>query len=280
MPPIELVPPRSPTYGLDSGIVLAGAYIRPDHQREFVDELDRRLVILGRTEIDHDLRALENDVWKKIDAQTLPPMSNRMATALCAGLAVLALLGGAVTATAAAAQAPSPIGLSPFMRRGRLPQSLATKMPKVWRTALFTALVACAAAAFGVYASLTFFAYGRGRGHAPLDAVMHRQLHLSTTQNHRIAEIETRYASRKSSLEAEMRTAAREIAAAVSDDKAYTPRVQQAIDHFHTATGELQQETILHVFEMRAVLSPSQQTLFDEIVRTELLHSADDAESD
>ena len=48
-----------------------------------------------------------------------------------------------------------------------------------------------------------------------------------------------------------------------SDD----PRqVTAAVDHFHSAMGELQKATIEHVFAMRAVLTPEQAARFDRTV--------------
>lgn len=153
-------------------------------------------------------------------------------------------------------------------------------MPAIWRTVLVTALIACAAGALSVYASLAFFADGGARGHASLDAVVHRELDLSADQDRQIEEIETRFHARKESLEAEMRAATRNIATAVFEDKTNSPRVQHAVDRFHNAMEELQHETIEHVFEMRAVLTPPQQDRFDEIVHTALLRSAEEAEPD
>jgi hypothetical protein len=147
-------------------------------------------------------------------------------------------------------------------------------MPRVWRTILITAAVAFVSAALGVYVGLTLSSSAARR--ASLDDVMHRELGLSAEQDAAIEKIEARYARRKSALEAEMRAATRDIAAAVSEDASYTPRVQSAVDHFHTTMGELQRATIQHVFEMRAVLSPQQQRKFDEIVRTELLRATEE----
>ncbi len=65
-------------------------------------DLDRRLAALGHTEIDHDLSALESAVWASVDARGLRPMPNRMAIALCAGIAMLSSGLGAATAAAAA----------------------------------------------------------------------------------------------------------------------------------------------------------------------------------
>jgi Spy/CpxP family protein refolding chaperone len=147
-------------------------------------------------------------------------------------------------------------------------------MRSIWRTALLTALIAFCAGALGVYAGVTWF--GPDRPHTSLDDVVHRELNLSADQNRQIEAIETHFASRKTALEQEMRAATRDIAAAVSGDKTYSDRVERAVDRFHNAMGQLQRETILHVFEMRAVLTPAQQSVCDETVRTELLRSADE----
>mgnify|MGYP003677692789 CR=1 FL=1 len=42
-----------------------------------------------------------------------------------------------------------------------------------------------------------------------------------------------------------------------------SPAVRAAVDHFHTAMGELQKATIAHVFEMRSTLTPAQARIFD-----------------
>jgi hypothetical protein len=140
-----------------------------------------------------------------------------------------------------------------------------------------TGFVAFAAGALGVWAGVAFFADG-GRGHPSLDTVVHRELDLSARQNREIETMEIGFAARKTAIEAEMRDATRAISVAVSEDKAYTPSVERAVDRFHSAMGELQHETILHVFEMRAVLTPDQQSRFDAIVRTELVGDAENAQ--
>lgn len=148
----------------------------------------------------------------------------------------------------------------------------------IWRTALGTAIVALLAGAAGVYAGLALFGASTHQEHSSLDAIVHREIDLSADQDRQISKIEASYAARKLALETEMRSATREIAAAVMDDKRYSDRVRSGISAFHTAMGKLQEETILHVFEMRAVLTPVQQSKFDEIVRAELLRSASDAD--
>ena len=152
-------------------------------------------------------------------------------------------------------------------------------MGPVWRTAIVTALIACAAGALGVFAGFTYFACGGSRAHASLHAVVHQHLNLDQAQDSRLREIEVRFATRRTLLEGEMRAATRDIAAAVSADESYTPRVQHGIDRFHNATAELQRETIMHVFKMRAVLTPQQQAVFDDAVHRELLRAAGDEQN-
>ena len=143
----------------------------------------------------------------------------------------------------------------------------------IWRTVFATAIVALLAGAAGVYAGFALFGTSTHPAHNSLDAIVHRELNLSTDQDRQISRIEATYADRKLVLEAEIRLATRKIAAAVMDDKTYSDRVRSGIGAFHTAMGKLQEETILHVFEMRGALTPAQQSKFDVIVQAELLRS-------
>jgi len=46
----------------------------------------------------------------------------------------------------------------------------------------------------------------------------------------------------------------------------YGPEVSAAVDHTHQVMGELQKETLEHLFAMRAVLTPDQAARFDRTV--------------
>ena len=149
-------------------------------------------------------------------------------------------------------------------------------MRRVWLTILVTALVAFAAGALGVYAGLQVFSH-EGR-HGSLDIAIHRELDLTAEQDERLEVIEARFAERRDALETEMRAATGELADTLVADKAYTPRVERAVNRFHDAMGRLQHETILHVLEMREVLTPVQQAQFDEILRRELQRPSEAAD--
>lgn len=147
-------------------------------------------------------------------------------------------------------------------------------MLKTWKVLALAVLVGFGAGLGGVFfgASLTRSETHRGT----LDAAVHRELDLTPGQERRLEAIEASYATRKAALDAELRAAARDIAAAVSEDHAQSDRLTQAIDRFHNAMGQTQRDAIAHVFEMRAVLDPDQQARFDMIVREELLRGVDE----
>ncbi|HWA23701.1 MAG TPA: periplasmic heavy metal sensor [Caulobacterales bacterium] len=146
-------------------------------------------------------------------------------------------------------------------------------MLKIWRVLALAALVGFGAGLAGVWAGTALI------GPAPLrdglDAAVHRELSLTAEQNQRLEGIEASYARRRAATDAELRQAARDIAAAVSQDHGPSERLTQAVDRFHAAMGQAQREAIAHVFAMRAVLDPEQQARFDAIVHTELLRGVE-----
>lgn len=114
------------------------------------------------------------------------------------------------------------------------------------------------------------YAMRRLRPVAPLHQLVHQELRLSADQQRRIAALERAHAVRRAALQAQMRAANAELARAIEAQHAYTPQVQAAIDHVHAVMGDLQKETILHIFAMRAVLTPQQAARFDAVVARSL----------
>lgn len=133
-----------------------------------------------------------------------------------------------------------------------------------WRSIVITAILAALASGAATWASAAWVM--RERQPPSLHSIVHEELDLSAEQDRRLDAIEARFAARRPALEAEVRTANRELAAAIAASEGDTPQVQAAIDHFHEAMGDLQKATITHVFEMRSVLSPAQAEVFDEAV--------------
>lgn len=130
-----------------------------------------------------------------------------------------------------------------------------------------------AAGLLGAWTGVRYFAHERDEA-APLHAMLHDGLELTAEQERRLEAAEARFATRRRLLEGEVRRANGELAAAIGTSDRYGPEVQAAVDHFHRAMGDLQKETILHVFETRAMLSPEQAAEFDEKVSRALTQEA------
>lgn len=107
-----------------------------------------------------------------------------------------------------------------------------------------------------------------------LHAMVHHDLDLSPQQDQRLDAIERRFAARRQALEAELRQANSELAIAVRDSQRYGPEVRAAVEHFHRTMGALQNETMLHIFEMRGVLTPEQAATFDRRIADALTQDA------
>lgn len=108
-----------------------------------------------------------------------------------------------------------------------------------------------------------------------LHELLHEDLDLDRQQLARIEEIEQRFTIRKRELEAELRADNVRLAAAIEAEHGYGPRVTAEIDRSHQAMGELQKETLSHIFAMRAVLRPDQAQKFDRAVVAALTADAE-----
>lgn len=127
--------------------------------------------------------------------------------------------------------------------------------------AIFAAL-ALLAGVVGVWGGARFLTPETSQSPS-MHMVLHEELDLSPQQERRLEAVEARFAPRRATLERELRAANLELAQAMRAGR-YGPEVQLAIDHFHMAMGGLQKETVLHLFEMRALLTPEQAAVFDQ----------------
>lgn len=99
-----------------------------------------------------------------------------------------------------------------------------------------------------------------------LHALLHEQLDLDATQQAKLDALEAQFAVRRKALELEMRADNAKLAAAIEAEHGYGPQVSSAIDQSHMAMGQLQKETLEHVFAMRGLLRPDQAAKFDGAV--------------
>ena len=87
---------------------------------------------------------------------------------------------------------------------------------------------------------------------------IHKQLNLTPAERKALEPIEAKFAQRRRNLMGEIRSANKELAEAIKQDQADSPRVSTAVERIHHAQGELQKATLEHVFEMKGVLTPEQ----------------------
>ena len=99
-----------------------------------------------------------------------------------------------------------------------------------------------------------------------LHQFVHEELVLTEDQNSRLETLEARFAVERAALESSLRAANARLAQAMDAEHEYGPEVSAAIDDVHGQMGELQKATVQHVFDMREILEPKQQRLFDRKV--------------
>lgn len=145
-------------------------------------------------------------------------------------------------------------------------------MSPVSRGLLLTVFLAVLAGACGAWMGASYVM--QRRDEPSLHEFVHERLDLSQAQDRRLEALEQDFAVRRRAREAELRAANAELAAAIQARHEYSPQVQAAVERFHKAMGELQKETILHVLEMRTVLTPEQATRFDRRISEALTDQA------
>ncbi len=133
------------------------------------------------------------------------------------------------------------------------------------RRTLLAALIVFAAAIAGVWIGRAVLV-PRPAADSELHALLHDQLNLDAAQHARLDALEVQFAVRRKALELEMRADNARLAAAIEVEHGYGPQVSSAIDQSHMAMGELQKETLEHIFAMRALLRPDQAAKFDGAV--------------
>lgn len=133
------------------------------------------------------------------------------------------------------------------------------------RRVLLLALIAFVAALGGVAAGRFLLPAAQPAG-GELHALLHSGLDLDAGQHAQIEALERQFALRKQALEMTLRSENARLAAAIESEHSAGPQVRAAVDHIHIAMGEMQKETLAHIFAMRAVLRPDQAAKFDKAV--------------
>lgn len=138
-------------------------------------------------------------------------------------------------------------------------------MKTSFRRTVLIALVAFLAALAGVLLGRVIFE-GRSKSPTALHEVLHEELNLTPQQQAKISTLEAEFAVRRRALELELRADNARLAEAIQAEHGYGPRVTTEVDRTHQVMGQLQKETLSHIFAMRAVLTPEQARRFDRAV--------------
>jgi hypothetical protein len=141
------------------------------------------------------------------------------------------------------------------------------------RGAILTIVLAALAGGLGAWGGVRYVLHTERE--PSLHAFLHEELSLSEAQNRKLDLLERDFAVKRRAREAELRMANAELAAAIDAKHQYSPEVQAAVEHFHHVMGELQKETIVHVLQMRAILTPDQAVVFDKRVSEALTEAAE-----
>ena len=150
-------------------------------------------------------------------------------------------------------------------------------MNAFWRNLLITVVVALLAGGIGGWMGAQN-ALDTDAQTLPLRQTVHeivrRDLKLTNDQSKEIQAIEDKYYDRRTELRQDVATANSELADALMADMAFGREAQQASSHVERGLGELQRATIMYVLEVRDVLTPEQQMIYDRKVREVLTASA------
>lgn len=136
---------------------------------------------------------------------------------------------------------------------------------RLTRWTLAIALIAFLAGIAGVFVGRALIAPPPAQG-TDLHEVLHHQLKLDAGQQARLETLEQQFAIRRRALELELRAANVRLAGAIQAEHGNGPQVAAAVDASHAAMGELQKETLAHIFAMRQILKPDQARTFDQAV--------------
>lgn len=140
---------------------------------------------------------------------------------------------------------------------------------RFWLNLAITLVVAAAAGFIGAWAGAEGLHRSRERPSLLTQSVqemVEHGLQLTPAQRKEIDAVEARYTKRRNSLRVQIGQANVELASAMSEEMAFGPKAQAAIDDLQSSVGDLQSSTVLYILELRDVLTPQQRVLYDRKV--------------
>ena len=93
---------------------------------------------------------------------------------------------------------------------------------------------------------------------------LHTQLGITPDQDKALDQEEERFAGQRQELVAAIQQDNEELAAAMAQDREYSPRVIAAVEKIHHAQSMLEEATLRHIFAMKPILTAEQ---FDKLLK-------------
>jgi Spy/CpxP family protein refolding chaperone len=148
-----------------------------------------------------------------------------------------------------------------------------------WRHLLLTIVLAGAAGYGGVWFGARRLAPPPPSASPMLPAVVSELAErglkgLTRQQEQQIQAIADRFLARRGELRHGISAANFELANALAEESSMGPRTRAAIERLKDTVGELQTATVQYVLDLRKVLTPDQQTVFDTKVVEALMSDA------
>lgn len=115
-------------------------------------------------------------------------------------------------------------------------------------------------------ALLAIFWHGPDHGESDLHQMLHEAVPLDSQEKAALDVRERAFSARRAEIEAQLRTANTHLANAIAASPTWSPQVEAATRQVEQAAANLQRETLVHVFEMRAGLKPEHRAAYDKVL--------------
>lgn len=142
-------------------------------------------------------------------------------------------------------------------------------MSKRYLTAVVFLLIFLVIAFTGLYIgqNILYYNHQENKTHSThWHLKFHHKLKLTKVQMSKLSEIEEEFSLKRKALEQKIQSANKDLAAAIKSDKAFSIKVQEATNQIHQAMGELQKETLQHLFKMQPILTDEQNRKLEQLI--------------
>lgn len=99
-----------------------------------------------------------------------------------------------------------------------------------------------------------------------LHEMLHDSVPLDAHERELLDAEEQKFSQSRQEIEARLRAANGQLAAAIAKHPAWSSEVEAAVLQVEQAAGDLQRTTLVHVFEMRAGLKPEHRPTYDRVL--------------